>query len=399
MKRYITIMLVLFLFHMLSGAVDSDAIPVQSNVKYTQSPQIEKPDKDTVLGDVIFEMDVQTICGDDQLLGIEFDGTYFYITGGNNNTDPNKVYVVDTSGILIWTLDQPVGSSWGWRDLVWDGVYAGGDRIDTLYASVVDTNVDKFGINLTTGVLDYYGNFTGPVSPNRALAYKPDSAWFFTASFRNPCYKFSRTNPSIQQVSNSLAMYGAAYDTDPVEGGWIWWHSQDDPGTNYRCQITQMDAITMNWTGLSFGFIPPSLPPMPGDTSMAGGLCFYEDFRSMDVLFALVQGDPVDEIVGVFVRSHGIAEWIDKPTEFMFSAPTISRQGRVDCEIRLPHATHIDLSVYSVTGSLYETVISDRLSSGTHVLSNDVDLPTGVYFFNLKTGSGIATTKKVLVVK
>ncbi|MGB7055525.1 MAG: hypothetical protein WBE28_09425, partial [bacterium] len=58
-------------------------------------------------GDVIFELDAQAVVTDNQLLGIEFDGERFYITGGNNAVDPNKVYVVDTAGTLLWALDQP----------------------------------------------------------------------------------------------------------------------------------------------------------------------------------------------------------------------------------------------------------------------------------------------------
>jgi hypothetical protein len=109
--------------------------------------------------------------------------------------------------------------------------------------------------------------------------------------------------------------------------------------------------------------------------------------------------DTSNDTLEMEVISTGIAEWDNKPTQFTFSAPTISRKGNVDVEIRLPEATKVDLSVYSAIGSLCETVISNRLSPGTHVLSNDIDLPTGVYFFNLKTGSGIDATKKVLVVK
>jgi hypothetical protein len=500
MKKYILMVIGLTMVSMLYGAAENDIIPMQNNDSYIQGPYVEKTSRDTVLGTIIFEMNDQAVTGNNRLLGIEFDGQYFYLTGGGGGSGDDSVWVVDTAGNVIWTLHQPTSSVWGWRDVAWDGVYAGNDRIDTLYASSESGSlVHKFGIDLASGVLNNYGTFSGPVNPCRALAYKPDSAWFFTANW-SPYYKFSRTNPNIQSVSGPGSSYGAAYDTDPDEGGWVWWHSQLPAGQPWRVQINQMNANTMAWTGVAFGYVPS------GDSGIAGGLCFHEDFRGMDVLFTIVQGTPVDLIVGLFVRWHGvdvhdvgmvsidipsfvppdtsfnpqatvtnfgtatesfdvtctidpgafsstfnvvdlapdetlqvtfpdafvfapdtytvtvytelggdedtsndtlevevistgIAEWDNKPTKFMFSAPAISRQGKVDCEIRLPEATHIDLSVYSVTGSLYETVISDRLSPGTHVLSNDIDLPTGIYFFNLKTGSGVDATKKVLVVK
>ncbi|MGD8979282.1 MAG: hypothetical protein PVH23_04350, partial [candidate division WOR-3 bacterium] len=68
------------------------------------------------LGDVIFELDAEGACSDNQLLGIEFDGERFYFTGGGNAADPNKVYVVDTTATLLYALDQPAHSTgWGWR--------------------------------------------------------------------------------------------------------------------------------------------------------------------------------------------------------------------------------------------------------------------------------------------
>jgi len=225
------------------------------------------------MGDIVFEMDVETPTGDNQCLGVEFDGVYFYVTGGNSGSDPNKVYVLDTLGTLIWTMDQPAHSTgWGWRDIAWDDVYAGADRIDTLYASV-NSNVDAFGIDLTTGTLTWYGSYTGQQFPNRALAWMDDSAWFWTANWASSVYWFDKFGNS-GSASNTWSMYGAAYDTDSIYGGWVWWHSQDDAGFGWLGQIEQFDPFTMAFTGFNFGYMPTITVP-----SAAGGLCFYEGFR------------------------------------------------------------------------------------------------------------------------
>jgi hypothetical protein len=209
---------------------------------YTMLAGDEDPSNDTSaiyswtalgLGDVIFELDAQAVVNDNQLLGIEFDGERFYFTGGGNAADPNKVYVVDTTATLLYALDQPAHSTgWGWRDIAWDDVYVGPDRIDTLYASV-NTNVDKFSIDLTGGILTYHGFSPGAQNPNRALAYYPDSGWFYTANFSSNCYKFNKTGVILQSVPNTYAMYGAAYDGETASGPNVWWHSQDDPGTGF----------------------------------------------------------------------------------------------------------------------------------------------------------------------
>ncbi len=198
----------------------------------TETATYIRTHRDTSLGDVIFEMDVETPTGDNQLLGVEFDGTYFYVTGGAGGADPNKVYVIDTAGNVVLALDQPdIPDYWGWRDLAWDRVYTGADRIDTLYGSCGQV-VHKFGINFMDSTLDHYGSFYGPCYPlNRALAFMEDSAWFFTSNGEdsNYNYKFSKTNTRIDSCFNNLYVYGAAYDNDPLEGGTVWWHSQDMP--------------------------------------------------------------------------------------------------------------------------------------------------------------------------
>lgn len=349
------------------------------------------------LGDVIFEMDAGSLTADTQLLGIEFDGTYFYVTGGNSGADPNKVYVIDTSGTLIWTMDQPSHSTgWGWRDVTWDNVNLG-STIDTLYASV-NTNVDKFSIDLTTGILTYHGPFAGPANPNRALAYKGDSLWFFTASFGNPCYKFSKTNPNIQSVGNSWLMYGAAYDTDTVDGDWVWWHSQDNPGTGFDCQIEQMDPYSMGFTGLDFGYIPTIVT-----SGIAGGMCFYEGFRGMDVLFCLVQGTPQDAIVGVFVRTHdtGVEEQtkITNRHSFGISAHMANPTKNLN---RITYTTtkagQVSLKVYNNTGRLVETIVNAVQPVGVKTVSWDTsNITNGVYFLRLDAHGETATRKMILV--
>lgn len=45
-------------------------------------------------GDIIFNLDIEAITGDNQLLGIEFDGTNLWVTGAGNAADPNYLYQV-----------------------------------------------------------------------------------------------------------------------------------------------------------------------------------------------------------------------------------------------------------------------------------------------------------------
>ena len=360
---------------------------------------------DTSLGDVIFEMDVETPTGDCQLLGVEFDGTYFYVTGGASGADTNRIYVLDTLAHLVLTLNQPphVVDYWGWRDLAWDGVYVGPDRIDTLYASF-NRYVDKFSINFQDTILECYDLFPGPGLPiNRALAYKNDSGWFYTGNADDPCYKFSKKDSSIQLVENSYYMYGAAYDSDMSSGGSIWWHSQDSTTSTFFCLIEQMDALSMDFTGVVFGYTPTII-----SSGIAGGLCFYEDFRGMDVLFALVQGDPVDIIVGIFVRYHSPGVAAEKKVREVKMSDLIScvpnpAKRRTSITYVASGEDKASLRIYDKTGYLVKTLVESDATAGCKTVCWNGDdnqcniLPNGVYFIKFETREHRATKKIILL--
>lgn len=360
---------------------------------------------DTSLGDVIFELDVSTPTGDNQLLGIEFDGRYFYVTGGAAGSDPNKVYVIDTLGNVLFVLDQPeyLTDYWGWRDLTWDGAYTGPDRIDTLYGSF-GRHVHRFGINFIDSTLDHYDPFYGPLNVNRALAYMADSTWFFTGDGRDTCYKFSKTNTYIDSTANYYHMYGAAYDSDVLEGGYVWWHSQDNLGSPFYCVIEQMDAVSMNFTGVFFDVVPTTI-----NSGIAGGLCFYEGFRGMDVLFALVQGNPVDMIAGIFIRYHtpGIVEEVSLQNigagGYLSCFPNPVRNGTV-ISLSPQIESAVSLDIYDKLGNRLKTLVPDQIQKGCQTVywdgsdDNGLTVPEGVYFVRLET-PGYKETRKIVLLR
>ena len=340
------------------------------------------------LGDVVFEMDVETPTGCNRLLGVEFDGTYFYVTGACA-TPGNSVYVIDTLGNLVWAPLQNTSTLWGWRDIAWDDVHTGTDRIDTLYASDENSLV-KFGIDLTSGTLTNYGTIAGPVLPCRGLAWKGDNSWFFTANWSSPVFKFSKTNPKIDSTLNTYSIYGSAYDTDTLEGGWVWWHSQDDPGTGFSCQIEQFDPLTMSFTGDTFGYVPTILTG-----GSAGGLCFYEDFRGMDVLFALVQGDPVDAIIGIFVRWEG-PSGIDEYTKEEIIPHLAIPMSIGKSEIRFTYNGEVsrNIIVVDITGRIVDRY--DNVRPGTALRFGRNGISSGIYFISIE---GSRRSSKVTLIR
>ncbi len=94
---------------------------------------------------------------DVKLFGVEFIDDRFYVAGGNNNRDPNHIYILDRDGNLIDQFQQPLGcAGLGIHDLAWDGTYLYGSSNDTIYILTLDGEL--------------VGKIVGPYDPNVALA-------------------------------------------------------------------------------------------------------------------------------------------------------------------------------------------------------------------------------------
>lgn len=64
----------------------------------------------------------------------------------------------------------------------------------------------------------------------------------------------------------------------------------------------------------------------------------------------------------------------------------------------IPTATHVDLSVYSVTGQKMMTLISGEQNPGSYIIEwNGGSLPSGIYFITLKTKYSTKSIKAVLM--
>ena len=239
------------------------------------------------LGDSVFCFSPEVQVNDNQILGVEFDGMYFWITGANSGSDPNKLYKFDAQGNLIASYDQPShATGWGLRDLAWDGQYLYGS------ASTIISQIDP-----ATG--QEVGQLTGPENPNRALAYDPVTDHFWTANFSSSIYEFDRNGNVINVYSNSYSIYGMAWDDVSPDGPWLWIAAQEDNGSNGYNYIYQFDPRTGTYTGIGF---PVTYSSPDG---YAGGLAFSSDWNSsMGALFEVVQGNP-DVVVGMFVTEAG----------------------------------------------------------------------------------------------
>ncbi len=128
----------------------------------------------------------------------------------------------------------------------------------------------------------------------------------------------------------------------------------------------------------------------------------------MDVLFALVQGNPTDIIVGIFIRRHqsGIAEKPPEMCQHMSAGVTCSPnplrdQGKLS--YYTPETGRVLLRIYDRTGYLVRILVDENEGAGAKVVYWDrkdmsgATLPNGIYFATLETSRHLETVKIVLL--
>jgi hypothetical protein len=254
-------------------------------------------------GDILWHCDVQNnpYTGDTldyQILGVETFRDTIYITGGNNNTDPNKVHVWTRTGGTCnyqYSVDQASLAGWGWRDLACDGQY--------LYASdsyvLAAFTVSPAGVTVNGAASITVNSAQMPsLNPVRSVAYDEDNDWFWAVNFSNPIYAFDRSGNMMATAANIAGpAYGLAYDNSTPGGPYLWIHVQDS--TN----VYQFHIPSLSFTGLIYsGWGDDD----PGVSGIAGGLCVLEGDPSKGsvTLLGVTQCSPADELYAMEIYVH-----------------------------------------------------------------------------------------------
>jgi hypothetical protein len=231
------------------------------------------------IGDALFQVDATASTGHTALLGVEYALDSYWVTSGGltGSADPNYLFQLDRDGNVLNSWAQPTVSTWGWRDLAFDGTY--------LYASdsAVVEQIDP-ATGLPTGV-----TIACPTNLCRALAYDPATDHFWTADFSSDIWEFDRSGAIVNTYANTLAIYGMAWDSWSSGGPYLWVWSQDgDPAV----LATQIDPSTGTPTGVSF-----SGAALLG-SNIAGGASISPDLVVGKLVFVGMHQASSDTIVG-----------------------------------------------------------------------------------------------------
>ena len=402
-------------------------------------------------GDILWWYDIENLTGDNQCMGVEFDGAYYYVTGGNTGYDSNKLHFLDINGNYITSIDQVSSPGWGWRDIAYDGnhMYSSDDSLVTEWY-VTGLPDDP--------VLNVVGTFPGPEGLNRALAYDPATDHFWTANLYSPIYEFDRSGTVINIFPNFYPIYGMAWDNVFPDGPWIWMYTQD------RYNIRQFDPINGVYTGVTYvGY-------GSGEEAVAGGACFALQ-NGLAVFIGLTQGSPnipdiifgleicptwliVDPASGTVLPGETFAVTLhfDAAQAVSSSTSILIHNNSIDSLVTIPVTIHVTsvgvedappqipkvfalnqnypnpfstsggkgvnlqttisytlpksckvcLRIYNIKGQLVETLVDDVQEPGYHsVVWNVPDkwgISPGIYLYRITAG-GFTDTKKCVILK
>ena len=191
------------------------------------------------VGDLLFQIDAGSTTGSVVLLGVEYVNGFYFVTaaGVSSSSEDNMLYQLDANGTVLNSWTQPTSSTWGWRDLAFDGTYLYAS--DSSVIQQIDPNTGQ-----ATGV-----TIPSPQNPGRALAYDPATDTFWVANYSSSIYQIDRSGNVLNTFSNSLNIYGLAWDKWSPGGPYLWAWSQDGSTTHLA---TQIDPSTGTLTGVSF---------------------------------------------------------------------------------------------------------------------------------------------------
>lgn len=231
------------------------------------------------LGDSLWSTSVEVATGSVYNLGVEFDGTSYWVTVGAPAGGQCFFVTMDQAGNLVNSFLQPAGTdnSWGIRDLAYDGsvnrIYGGCDAWNSGYINEFK-KVDGSFTNVK------YGPHLDPsMTVCRAVAYDSNNDCFYSANWSSPVFKCTKANLVTQLLPGTgLSCYGAACEESTASTKlWLWWY---DANGDFGSEV-DVDSKTFTGDIISGG---------AGNT--AGGACAYETTGGNWELVAMHQASP-----------------------------------------------------------------------------------------------------------
>ena len=150
---------------------------------------------------------IEDVVQDDMLNGVVFAAGHFFVTGGNNGDDVNKIYKINTDGELVDEFDQFNESRYGMRDLAYDGNLIWGADDGTFYGFTTDCELET--------------TLESPVDIEcRSLTWDPDNHLLIASDIATDIYAIDLEGDLVETFERpgELRIYGLGFWPDDPDG-------------------------------------------------------------------------------------------------------------------------------------------------------------------------------------
>lgn len=395
--------------------------------------------------DAVQHVNLSEQTGDFQMLGCEFVGDYWYVTGGSGPSGTNWIYRFDRDGQSVGQpIPQPSTSPFGWYDLAYDGQYLYGSEDGTGTIVGIDLNGNQMS------------QIPSPLNPTRAIAYDPSLDRFWIADFTQNIFQIDRDGNIFSQVvnegANELAITGLAWWAGDPDGFKLYIFSRD--GETNQTRVTRMHPTT---------YARETIAVLESSEFVAGGCAVTADYNSMLVTFGGILQNSTGDQLGVYqmkfdqswatitpatstvdggtVREVSVIADLADFRDDEYSLSLFIYNDVLDEEIELPltldvttaigenpgeelipreyalaqnfpnpfnpstviqyslrETQHTRLSVYNIAGQEVARLVNGVQEAGAHSVTFDAaGMPSGMYFYRLQSGDFSQTAKMILL--
>ncbi|MFH0766261.1 MAG: LamG-like jellyroll fold domain-containing protein [Calditrichota bacterium] len=150
---------------------------------------------------------IEEIVQDNRIGAVEFIGDNYYFAGGNNGQQQNLIYVLNRDHQEIDRFPQFAQSSYGMRDLTWDGQWLWG--------------IDGGQVFGFTPEGELQTQFNEPYHPSRCIAWDGDRELLWICNVTTGIAGLNRQGQIIRQFARpagNLHIYGLAYFPEDPDG-------------------------------------------------------------------------------------------------------------------------------------------------------------------------------------
>ncbi|GEM_PF-959347 len=318
------------------------------------------------------------------------------------------------------------GSSWITTD--YTGTLLKGRKFYTLAAFTA--KVPQFGIDSTHMITEHmvFGGCDWGV-------YR----YFVDGGFWSPTGTINITVSAITHLSTDVIASTLGGDIYIYPGGWTEWKYQGSIGVRVASIVSNNEGMLFavgpngvfrsidkgaSWIQKNFGILDTNLVSATVDKAgniFVGSYQSGDIYRSSDqgnswirfatlaypvrcLLIGIDGGDIYASAAGRFFQSVALSTSVFQTLNVSLKDFSLDQNypnpfnPSTVISYRLPFNSSVTLKVYDVLGREVETLVSDHQNAGSYSVTFNVgNLPSGIYFYRLKTGTYSETKKLVLL--